>query len=149
MKLRPFYIIALGLFAFACNKDKFTTIPQYRIKSISPENVAGGDVITLRGSFTDKEGDIDSVFVVLKYFDGTTATHIDTIERFQFEKLKMPPKTTEAELNIRYAYNFFHPDLRTLSGVTRDTTAALGIILQDKVPNRSEYQESPKIRLTM
>jgi hypothetical protein len=142
-------LLATGclILAIACNKDKLTTIPQYRIESISPETVNSGDVLTIRGSYTDKEGDIDSVFVVRKFFSGDTETDVDTVERIRFAELNLPPATTEAELNIRYEYNTGNTGLRVLSGVTKDTTIAFGVILQDKTPNRSLYQESPKVRL--
>jgi hypothetical protein len=58
----------------ACNKDKFTTAPQIKFKSISPEEVVSGTlspdpVLTI--SITDAEGDIgitskDTAFIYLK-----------------------------------------------------------------------------------
>ena len=84
MKLSQLLITATVLLVVACNKDKFTTIPQLTIKSISPGTVVSGNVLTVKGTYTDKEGDIDSVFVVRKFFAGNTATKIDTIEKLKF-----------------------------------------------------------------
>ena len=147
MKLRQLVITATVIMVAACNKDKFTTIPQLTLKSISPGTVFSGNVITLKGSYTDKEGDIDSVFVVRKFFAGNTATKIDTIERFRFAALNLPGKTLEADIELTYEYNTQNLGIRTLSGVQKDTTAAFGMILKDKAANRSEYKESEKIRL--
>ena len=147
MKLPQLLISATVLLMVACNKDKFTTIPQLNIKSISPGTVVSGNVLTVKGTYTDKEGDIDSVFVVRKFFAGNTATKIDTIEKFQFSALNLPPKTLEGDIELTYEYNTQNLGIRTLSGVQKDTTAAFGMILKDKAANRSEYKESEKIRL--
>lgn len=63
-------ILLLG----ACNKDKFTTVPQIKFKSISPDVVVSGTtspdpVLTIH--ITDAEGDIgitakDTAFVYMK-----------------------------------------------------------------------------------
>ena len=85
--------------------------------------------------------------MVRKFFAGNTATKIDTIEKFQFSSLNLPPKTLEGDIELTYEYNTQNLGIRTLSGVAKDTTAALGMILKDKAANRSEYKESEKIRL--
>lgn len=147
MKLLSTFLVLAVFTAIACNKDKIATIPQYKFESISPEIVMSGDILQIKGTYTDKEGDIDSVFIVRKFFDGDNATKIDTIERIEFATLGVPPKTVEADMDITFEYNTFNTGLRLLSGVNKDTTAAFGIILQDKVPNRSVYVESSKVRL--
>ena len=50
---------------FACNKDKFQSTPQIKIKSISGSVIpAGSGSLTVTLSFTDKEGDVDdSIFI--------------------------------------------------------------------------------------
>lgn len=51
--------------ALACGKDKFQTIPQLKLKSISPDLVPVNGNLRLRIEFTDKEGDVtDTLFVV-------------------------------------------------------------------------------------
>jgi hypothetical protein len=136
------------LIVLACNKDKFTTIPQVDIKSISPGTVNNGDVIDLKGKFTDQEGDVDSVLVVYKWYNGTTVVRKDTF-RYSLEALGVPLKTRQADITVNFEYNTSNnPDLVTLPGVSiRDTTATFGLILKDKDKNRSEYKESDQIRL--
>lgn len=148
MKVRQIVIAAVAIIIIACNKDKFTTTPQVEIKSISPETLFSGNLLRIKGSYTDQEGDIDSVFIVRKFFAGTSATLIDTIEKIEFSTLGVPQKTMEAELEIIFEYNTQNnQNYRSLSGVSKDTTAAFGIVLKDKAANRSEYKESEKIRI--
>jgi hypothetical protein len=136
--------IAIGI--VGCNKDKFTTTPQVEIKSISPSTVFSGNIIRVKGKYTDKEGNLDTVLVVYKWYNGTIVTRNDTF-RFAFDALKLPPKTTEADIELNFEYNTFNTDLAKLSGVSKDTTATLGLILKDKDSLRSNYSESTQIRL--
>ena len=145
--IQPLLVVFLFI-VISCNKDKFTTVPQVKIESIKPEIVVSGNIITVAGSFTDDEGDIDSIFVVRKYFAGTTATRIDTLEKMSITNMNIPPKTREADITLTYEYNTNNfPALRFLPGVSKDTTATFGFVLKDKAANRSVYAESKSIRL--
>jgi hypothetical protein len=136
------------LISVSCNKDKFTTIPQVTIKSISPDFAMSGDVIKIRGSFTDQEGDVDSALFIYKWYNGAAVAIVDTVLRQPFEDFKLPPKTTQADILIDLELNTFNTGLPTLTGPSvRDTTAAIGLIFIDKAGNRSVYAESPPIRL--
>ncbi|MCX6320019.1 MAG: hypothetical protein NTW29_22255 [Bacteroidetes bacterium] len=131
----------------ACNKDKFTSIPQIDIKSITPTTVASGDVIDIKGKYTDDEGDVDSVLIVYKWYNGAAIVRNDTF-RYSLSALGVPQKTRQADITISFEYNTNNnPDLVTLSGTSRDTTASFGIVLKDKEKNRSDYKEAEKIRL--
>ena len=58
-----FFVLAL-VFLIACGKDKFTTKPQLRIKSVSTDVVPINGSVTFTIEFTDKEGDIkDTLFI--------------------------------------------------------------------------------------
>jgi hypothetical protein len=147
MKRFLFILTIIMVVAVACNKDKFTTVPQVSIKSISPSIVNNGNIISMKGNYTDQEGDLDSVLIVYKKYNGTIVTEVDTIP-FPFSRLDLPPNTKEAEISIDFQYNTSNPNgLVTLSGVSRDTTATLGLILLDEAKNRSNYAESQPIRL--
>ena len=52
MKLIQSLLITLLVVAVSCNKDKFTTTPQVKIKSISPGTVVSGAIITIEGKYT-------------------------------------------------------------------------------------------------
>lgn len=139
---------------FSCKKDKFTTEPQVTVKSISPSEVRQGtggtfSVITLDARFTDDEGDIDSVFIITKYYDGDAETYVDTTYRYSLGGLKLPPKTRQGDMTIQFEYNTNNSQgtYVTFPGVTKDTTATLGLMLLDAAKHRSNYSESSKIRL--
>jgi hypothetical protein len=148
MKQRLLLILVLIVTVLACNKDKFTTEPKVTVKSISPGTVNNGDIITLRSNYTDDEGDLDSVYVVYKWYNGTTIVRNDTF-RYDFGMLNLPSKLREADMNVVFEYNTNNnPDLVPLPGVSlRDTSATFGLVLIDKAKHRSNYAESEKIRL--
>src|SRR6476660_9600753 len=57
---------ASAAFLVACNKDKFQTKPQLKLKSVSPDVVPFNSAIRFRIGFTDKEGDVQDSFFVRK-----------------------------------------------------------------------------------
>ena len=148
MKQRFILPLLLAILIVSCSKDKFKTEPQVTIKSITPSTVFSGDVITIKGDYTDDEGDVDSVLIVYKWYNGATEIPIDTF-RYTFARLNLPDKTRQADLEINFEYNTNNiPDMVPLSGVSlRDTTASFGLVLKDKKGQRSSYSESDKIRL--
>lgn len=137
-----------GLLMAGCNKEKYTTVPQVSIESITPSVASSGNVIELNGNYTDLEGDIDSALIVYKWYNGTAAVRKDTF-RLGFGQLGVPAGVQRAELILQFEYNTNnYPNLTKLPGVSqRDTTAAFGLLLIDKQMNRSNYAESPTIRL--
>ena len=142
-------IVGISTVLFSsCNKDKYTTTPQVSIESITPSVVSSGNVIELKGKYTDLEGDVDSALIVYKWYNGATAVRKDTF-RYGFSQLGMPVGVQRAELSLQFEYNTNnYPDLTKLPGVSqRDTTAAFGLLLIDKLKNRSNYAESSTIRL--
>ena len=61
------------IFLLACNKDKFKTVPQAEVKSLSPNDVVKGGVFKFVAKITDKEGDLkDTVYLVTKRYDFNT-----------------------------------------------------------------------------
>lgn len=148
MKYGLIYAACLVLAFASCEKNKFTTEPQLEEKSIGPETVFNGDIISFRSKFTDKEGDLDSAFAVYKWFDGAAVVRADTI-RMPFDVLNLPPRTTDGEILIEFSYGQFIPPYLQLPGtpVPRDTTSAIGLVLLDKAKHRSNYIESKQIRL--
>jgi len=140
-------LITLLIVAISCNKDKFTTIPQISIESISPSTADNGNIITVKGKYTDEEGDVDSALIIYKWYNGATVVRKDTF-RYSFASFGLPP-TRKADVSVDFQYNTSNPNgYVTLPGASlRDTTGTLGIILVDKAKNRSNYAESKPIRL--
>jgi hypothetical protein len=148
MKFRLTYIIPFLLLAvfFACKKEKFTTAPQVKIKSITPNVVVKGNLITVTASFTDDEGDIqDSVILVFKRYNGSTTLTTDTTKIF-IGKLGVP-NTRSGEIDVLISYGEIIAGALFLNTESVDREASYGIILKDKGGNRSNYAESKKITL--
>ena len=151
MKLKLVFLGALITILFlSCEKDKFTTIPQIKVKSISPGTVDIGNIINMETEFTDEEGDLDSVYIVMKWFDGAVPNRVFDTIRYSFASYNLPAKTREGDIFVKFSYG------QQIQGYTQltpspaplyDTTASFGILVVDKARNRSEYKESDKIRL--
>lgn len=141
-------LLLLTLFAVSCSKDKFTSEPKVEVRSIEPAIVIRGDIIRVLARYTDEEGDVDSVYIVYKWFNGNNATRVDTLMRFPTNRLGIPSALRESDIAVEFEYNTYNQtNMLTLPGVTRDTTAAFGLLLIDKTRKRSNYSESNKIRL--
>lgn len=147
--------VLLPVFIFlmlACNKDKFTSIPQVKIKSLSPDNtIVQRDIVTLEGTFTDEEGDLDSVLVVYKWYNGASVVRKDTF-RYGTNVLNLPATTRQGEVVVTFQFassEVYDPPIVTLPSfnMNKDTTATLGLVVIDKKKQRSDYAESAPVRL--
>lgn len=150
MKYTLLLLVAVAALIVACNKDKFTTEPQIKIKKVSPSDVFKGDIIEIEGEFTDDEGDIDSAFIVYKFHTQTgTTTKTDTIDDYTITSVNLPEKTREGEIFISFSYGEIIDGFILLPNtpVNKDTLASFGLILKDKAGHRSNYSESEKIWL--
>ena len=149
MKIMLLLLCSFVLLSVACNKDKYTTEPQVKFKSISPEEVDRGEIITFTSTFYDDEGDIDTIYIVHKWYSGSTATFIDTLKNYTYEGTTAPPNARTGEISMVAEYQTQNTGQKTFpwSPFNRDTTATLGIILIDKAGHRSHYAESDKFLL--
>ena len=148
MKSSYILLVSAILLAIACNKDKFTSEPQVQVTSIQPSVVLSGNVIKLLANYTDQEGDLDSIYIVYKWFNAAGSTRADTLQRYPISRLGLPGTLRKADIQLEFEYNTYNqPDLVTLPGVLRDTTASFGLVLIDKTRKRSNYSESARIRL--
>ena len=133
----------------ACSKDKFETKPQIKINEFGPSEVVKGQLIQLRATVTDKEGDIqDSLYVVRKRYNITSGVLLnnDTI-RYSLKTLGAPTKT-ETEIQVSFLYGELQPNVAPIENlVPVDRGYTLGLVIIDKAGNRSEYVESDKIIL--
>lgn len=140
--------LAAIVLMMACGKDKFTTVPQVKVKSISPKVVTRGNIIEFKSSYTDQEGDIDSVYIVHKWHNGASSAPARDTFRYPFDSFNVPSNTKEADIIVTFSYDVSIDGYSLLvPSPSQDTTATLGIVLVDKKGNRSDYKESDKIRL--
>lgn len=150
MKYTLLLLVIMATVVVACEKDKFTTEPQISIKKISPSDVFRGDIVKIEGEFTDDEGDIDSAFIVRKYYSqtGVVTRVFDTIKNYTITSVNLPDKTRQGEIVISFDYGQDVSDNPELSGTpvsVRDTLVTFGVLLKDKAGHRSNYSESEKI----
>ena len=145
-KLLALFLVA-GVLA-ACSKDKFKTVPQVDIKSISPDEAVNGSIIELLADVTDQEGDLqDSVIVVRKRFNGNTQLSVDST-RLSLKALGVPNKQ-QIELRVTVSYGRLYPEYALFQDLERtfDRQFSIGLVVMDNAGNRSEYVESEKILL--
>lgn len=138
------FVVAIA----ACSKDKFKTVPQVTIESFGPQEVRKGQIIQLRVTVTDKEGDLqDSIIIVRKRFNGTTLLSTDSSIRSSLAALGVPVKQ---KIEIQYFLPYGellanYKEFQNLESVDRNFK--MGIIVRDKEGNRSEYVETEAIVL--
>lgn len=135
------------LFFMACKKDKFTTEPQLKFKSISPSAAIKSNIINFNVSFTDDEGDIqDSVILAFKRYNGTGG--ILTLDTF---RLRMDPDgvpvARQGDLNVKFSYGEFIIGTFPLNLESVDREVSFGLVIRDKAGHRSNYVESDKVTL--
>lgn len=94
-------IFIISLFAVSCGKDKFTSAPQIKYKSISPNRVNSGiriddpnlPFITI--NVTDGEGDFgDTAYVYIKRI-------INNVPHYKLDSFKMPDISSIATKNFQ------------------------------------------------
>lgn len=145
-KLFALFLIA-GTLA-ACSKDKFKTVPQVSIDSITPDEAVNGAIIEMTATITDQEGDIqDSVIVVRKRYNGDTQLTVDST-RLSLKGLGVPAKQ-KMELRVSVSYGRLIPEYALFQDLERnfDRGFSIGLVVIDNAGNRSEYAESKKIVL--
>jgi len=148
MKMKSFfYLFVFSLvLLIACKKDKYTTEPQIKFKSISPSQAVKGQIISFTCSFTDDEGDIqDSIIYVFKRF--STVPTVDTF-RIKLNPAKIPVGRL-GDIDLKFSYGEFPADNSAafINLETVDTQVSFGLIMRDRAGHRSNYAESGKITL--
>jgi hypothetical protein len=144
-----FFSVLCVLLTVGCKKNKYTTEPQITIKSISPSEVNKDNVIQIKGTFTDDEGDIDSALIIYKWYDGAAAVDVADTLRIGFDILKIPAKTRDGDFTILFGYGSFNSGFQALTPTPniRDTTANFAIQFKDKGKHVSTVKQTDKIRL--
>jgi len=97
-----FILIFLAVcISLSCNKDKFTTKPQLKIKSINSKDISGSQTLRIILSITDKEGDYSSFFAIKKTVASCpTSNYIDSSGKFNIPGDFIDTKKKEAEIIV-------------------------------------------------
>ncbi|MES2431148.1 MAG: hypothetical protein V4556_09430 [Bacteroidota bacterium] len=141
------YTILFALFTMllvGCKKDKFTTVPQLKYKSVNT-NVLGVDqVIHFYLDFTDAEGDIDSVYIQ-KITSSCPASNIR--DSTEFSPDVPQTKNQHGELIISYANGINSFPYTTIAPLCPDQndTCYFRFYAKDKKKNVSDTITSEQI----
>ena len=134
--------VLLVLFLFAiisCGKDKYTTKPQIKIKSVTPAEMTRDNVLSILLEFTDKEGDItDSLYFVKQILNENQK---GTAQEFQVSNIKLPiyPKAIQGEMEIRFARRIgFGVPLMSDPLTAQNDTVVFHIAVKDAAGNWSD-----------
>lgn len=110
MRKPVLYSAILIFLVVACNKDNIETTPTLKIKSFNPNQVPGNSALEIMLNFTDKQGDIDSLFLKkIRVNKDQRPTQFDSINY----KIPEFPEKAKGEIRITLDYN-----LALISAVT-------------------------------
>ena len=127
--------VSISLLFISCGKSKFTTAPQLTVKSINTKDLFPDDVLQIKLSFTDKEGDLDGTIYVQQYSINCAQTKFES-----HEKLPTFPTTsnTEGEIVITYGYRVPPTLVEPQCTNVKLDTCFFRFVLTDKAKNNSD-----------
>lgn len=136
-------IIAFSFLA-GCSKDKYTTKPQLKYKSVNTKTLSNNQTLTFTLGVTDAEGDLQDTIWVQEIVKGCGGAGFTSPYR-------MPDftgtKDLEGDIQVCYAYglNLGCPAITHSSCVNRNDTATFKFWIQDLAKNRSDTITSDQI----
>jgi len=141
--MRNTIVIALiSLVFIGCGKDKFTTVPQLKYESVNTTVLDAGQIIQFKLSFTDAEGDVDSLFI--KKITPRCAATIFKDERSLPADFKIT-NGKEGELLVSYGHRVSnYPAIGDPLCAFNDT-CTFRFVLKDKEKNLSDTMYSETI----
>jgi hypothetical protein len=126
------------LFLVSCKKDKYTTVPQIKYKSVNKKELRQGETLLIKLSFTDAEGDLlaDSSLLVQKIVPRCANSTFN-----QYYRIPDFPtgKNQAGEIVVTFSYNDINPKCN------RNDTAVFKFVLRDKEKNKSDTAVSDQI----
>ncbi len=95
------FILAFALLTVGCSKDKAETKPSIKVKSLSATTIPVNGDLAINLEFTDKEADLESIFVQkIRQNIRTTTTIRDSFSLAVADF----PKRTDGEIELRLFY---------------------------------------------
>lgn len=84
-----------------CNKEKFTTEPKLKVKSINSTDISGSETLRIVLSVTDKEGDYSTFFAIRKTVASCpSSNYTDSSGKFNIPGDFIDTKKKEAEIIV-------------------------------------------------
>ncbi len=143
------YPILISIFFFtmftACKKDKFSTTPSLKFKSVNTTTLRTGQQIQFTLSFTDAEGDLTNKVYVDEIVPNCPASN-------KPDSYQVPPfpttKNQKGDITVTFGYNSSNPGLSNISPqCQRNDTAVFRFALTDAAMHTSDTVSSPPIIL--
>lgn len=139
-----FLFLAFILLLTGCKKNKYTTVPQLKYKSVNTTVLAPGNIIRFTLSFTDAEGDLSGDLYVEKFdpkCDKSGSRDIYALPSFPTSK------DQAGEISVSYGYNVpgFPVPILPPQCSNRDDTCVFKFVLKDKAQNVSDTAVSETI----
>lgn len=147
--MRLISVLMIAFVLFACEKDKFTTKPQLRFKSVNTTEVSGDGILQLKFDLTDKEGDFtDSLWFSksIRAANGCTlGTFIDSTS-LRIPEGFLKTKGIEGEIVITLDRRLRGSNQCQLpGGDLRPDTSIFKLWTVDKAGNQSDTAFTPEI----
>lgn len=138
--MRNTILIALvSLVIFSCKKDTFTTTPILKYKSVNTNVLSQGGIIKFKLSFTDAEGDLDSIYIEKV---NPNCIKSGTKERFYLTEDIVKLKSKSDELLVSFGYRVTgYPNIGEPKCDFNDT-CYFRFALIDKAKNKSDTVKS-------
>lgn len=138
-------LLTLVAFCFlaACGKDKYTTKPQLKYKSVNTRQLNRNQTLTFTLEVTDAQGDLqDTIWVQEVVRNCSNGGFISYYKMPQFTGTK----DFKGEINVCYSYgvNLGCPIIQPTCGNKNDS-ASFKFWIQDKARNRSDTITSDEV----
>lgn len=144
MKIKLLIAVATILCFTACNKDKFTTKPQLKFKSVNADIFPKGSQVSFTLTVTDKEGDIKDTLWVERVSKVCPDLRSLVVPYELPDFLKT--KSLEADFIVTYNYGTITPP--SIDGCpNKDDSSYFRFWIKDKADNTSDTVQSPLLLL--
>lgn len=142
--MRNAFLISVFIFLLTgCKKDKYTTAPQLKYKSVNTNMLGRGQTLVFTLSFTDAEGDLTDDLIVKKEVKVCPAGLDGSFEQ-PYRLPEFPAgKNQKGDLIVTYDYNSINPICDA-----RNDTAIFKFVLRDKAQHVSDTAVSEPIVIT-
>jgi hypothetical protein len=145
MKAKIVFLVSVIIISIACNKGKYTTAPQLYFKSVNNTVLSSGqNNLEFTLNFTDKEGDIDSLFIkrVSKVCPNDFLNdYVEKIPNFTYTS------NQKGDIYVNFSYNNIDSNKINISSCisNKNDTSSFRFCLKDKAGNYSDTLVSPQI----
>jgi len=139
----PILFSILLLLSTSCNKDRFSTTPSLKFKSVNTTQLYNQQLLQFTLSFTDKEGDLTDSIYVNENVPGCPGSNFEQL----FPLPAFPTtKNQQGDITVTFGYN-----VSGYSSISpkcqKNDTAVFRFVLRDKAHNASDTISSPPVIL--